>query len=277
MPKYVEKKFDLSEEEIQDLIQRSKNGDTVAQARMLEVFGNLLSKYVAFLMHGKWNIDEADMRYFVRMWVIDPNVGYHLKARKLNSAGYKHVNECIRGVTGMVNRYCDEEDVVQTVQMTFLHCVSKYERRMSKDGSGFVPFSGYLYWNLGYHIKKHTEMFLISQVGRRTYTLLEDSSTRYNDGDGGDIPDGYEAPPEPGVEEMLNTDTIDEFWVLGDTARWPFDQLSIKDRQLFKWRYVDGLHASDIAERLTEHANTVREHINKAKKNLITILEEEDL
>jgi DNA-binding CsgD family transcriptional regulator len=67
---------------------------------------------------------------------------------------------------------------------------------------------------------------------------------------------------------MLAVEEIDEMWVLGTTAAEPFDQLSIQERQLLKWRYVDGERSSEISLKINEHPNTIREHLTKIKNKV---------
>ena len=66
-------------------------------------------------------------------------------------------------------------------------------------------------------------------------------------------------------------------WVLGKTAAEPFDRLSIQERQLLKWRYVDGKRSSEIASKITEHPNTVREHLGKIRDKIVDIIKESQL
>ena len=67
---------------------------------------------------------------------------------------------------------------------------------------------------------------------------------------------------------MLSTDKIDEFWVLGEKNVSPFDRLSVQERQLLKWRYVDGERSSEISLKINEHPNTIREHLTKIKNKV---------
>ena len=64
---------------------------------------------------------------------------------------------------------------------------------------------------------------------------------------------------------MLGTQEINELWVLGQDCYPPYDSLSVQERQLIKCRYVDNMKSSEIAEIITEHPNTVRDHISKVK------------
>jgi DNA-directed RNA polymerase specialized sigma24 family protein len=52
--------------------------------------------------------------------------------------------------------------------------------------------------------------------------------------------------------------------------------LTIQERQLIKWRYVDGKRSSEISQKINEHPNTVREHLTKIRDKLIDLLEESD-
>ena len=65
--------------------------------------------------------------------------------------------------------------------------------------------------------------------------------------------------------DLFFSEEIDEFWVLGETATTPFDELTVQERQLIKWRFIDKKRSSEIALKITEHPNTVREHITKIK------------
>jgi len=165
------------------------------------------------------------------------------------------------GITYMAKRYGDEEDVRQTVNMTFFQCIARYQRRDSEKGP--IPFSGFLYSYFFYLLKKNVDTFLIDQLGRKTFPLLADDD---NSDDEEEPQPGFKAPPvEYTIDQMLGTQEINELWVLGQDCYPPYDGLSVQERQLIKWRYVDNMKSSEIAEIITEHPNTVRDHISKVK------------
>jgi hypothetical protein len=64
---------------------------------------------------------------------------------------------------------------------------------------------------------------------------------------------------------MLGTQEINELWVIGENCYPPYDRLSVQERQLLKWRFIDNMKSSEIALIVTEHPNTVREHLSKVK------------
>lgn len=165
------------------------------------------------------------------------------------------------GITYMAKRYGEEEDVRQTVNMTFFQCISRYQRKDSEKGP--IPFSGFLYSYFFYLLKKNVDTFLIDQLGRKSFPLLDDESG--SDEDENTQP-GFKAPPvEYTIEEILGAEEINEFWVLGETCYPPFDSLTVQERQLLKWRHVDNRKSSEIAQIVTEHPNTVREHLTKVR------------
>lgn len=45
---------------------------------------------------GKYSYSDYDIRRFVSLFVKDKIVRFNLMKNKLNQAGYKHVNECMR-------------------------------------------------------------------------------------------------------------------------------------------------------------------------------------
>ena len=74
----------------------------------------------------------------------------------------------------MAKRYGDEEDVRQTVDMTFFQCITRYQRKDSEKGP--IPFSGFLYSYFFYLLKKNVDTLLIDQLGRKTFPLLDDEA-----------------------------------------------------------------------------------------------------
>lgn len=269
---YKETHFELTEEEMQDLVARGKAGDGAAQAELIKIFNNFLNKYLALIYHGKYDLGKSyDLRRFIALFVKDNIVRMYLVRNKLNSQGYKHVQECLNGIRYMAQRYGDEEDVRQTIDMTFLQCLMRYEPKESARGP--IPFSAYLYSYFFYLLKKNVDAFLIDQLGRKTFPLITDDEAANSDGDQSEMIQGFTAPPEPSAEELLGPDFIDEYWVMGDSAMPPFDLLSVQERQLLKWRYVDGLRSSEIAIKITEHPNTVREHFNRIRIRVKEIID----
>jgi hypothetical protein len=96
MASYKEQYYNLSEEEMQALIAKAKSGSQYAQNELLKVFNNFLTKYVSLLYYGKYNLSDYHIRRFTSLFVKDSFVRFNLMKNKLNQAGYKHVNECLR-------------------------------------------------------------------------------------------------------------------------------------------------------------------------------------
>lgn len=264
---YTETYYSLTEDQMQSLIIKAKTGDGAAQVELLEIFSNFLNKYTAMLYYGRYSFNDYDIRQFIALFVKDKTVHTQLRRNRMTPSSLKYVREVMRGIQYMAQRYGDEEDIHQTVQMTFVQCLERYERK------GEVPFSGYLYSYYFYLLKKNVDIFLIDQLGRKTFPLVADDD-QYEDRDGGEVKVGFTAPPSPSAEDLIHAEEIDEYWVAGDTAQPPFDKLTIQERQLLRWRFVNGERSSDIANRITEHPNTVREHFNRIRGRIATALEE---
>jgi RNA polymerase sigma factor (sigma-70 family) len=273
MTSYKEQYYSLAEEEMQKLISDSKKGSQKSQEELLKVFSNFLTKYISLLYYGKFNLNDYDIRRFVSLFIKEPSARFALMKNKISSSNLKIVNETMRGIHYMTKRYGDEEDIRQTVYMTFFQCVARYERKDSAKGP--IPFSGFLYSYFFYLLKKNVDTFLIDQLGRKTFPLLDDEAT--SDESDEDYVVGFKADPiEYSMERLMATDRIDEFWVLGENVEGPFDKLSIQERQLLKWRYVDGKRSSQISQIVNEHPNTVREHLSKVREKVKQILLEDE-
>jgi len=168
----------------------------------------------------------------------------------------------------MAKRYGDEEDVRQTVDMTFFQCIARYQRKDSEKGP--IPFSGFLYSYFFYLLKKNVDTFLIDQLGRKSFPLLDDEA---NEEDQDNNSPGFKAPAEEiDMDRLLAAEDINEFWVLGENCSQPFNELTVQERQLIKWRYVDNLRSSEISKKITEHPNTVREHLSKIRSKIKDIM-----
>lgn len=132
---------------------------------------------------------------------------------------------------------------------------------------------GFLYSYFFYLLKKNVDIFLIDQLGRKTFPLLADESSDDKEDQQKQV--GFKAPPEEReMESFLNAEEINEFWILGENCAEPFASLSVQERQLLKWRYVDGLRSSQISEKISEHPNTVREHLSKTRDKILRIVVE---
>lgn len=255
---------------MQELIAKAKTGSSKHQEELLKVFNNFLTKYTSMLYYGKYNLNDYDIRRFISLFIKDPGTRFSLMRQKFTQPVIKNVNECMRGIHYMAKRYGDEEDIRQTVNMTFFQCIARYERK------GSIPFSGFLYSYFFYLLKKNVDTFLIDQLGRKTFPLLSDESNSDDDSEDSFI--GFKADPvEYSMEQLLAADKIDEFWVLGEKNMSPFDRLTVQERQLLKWRYVDGQRSSQISTKINEHPNTVREHLVKIRNKIKEAIVEEDL
>lgn len=274
MSSYKEQYYSLAEEEMQDLIAKTKSGNTKAQNEILKVFHNFLTKYISLLYYGKYNLSDYDIRRFISLFIKDPGTRFALMKNKYNNTTLKSINETMRGIHYMIKRYGDEEDIRQTVHMTFFQCIARYERKDSAKGP--IPFSGFLYSYFFYLLKKNVDTFLIDQLGRKTFPLLSDEAT--TDESDEDYVVGFKADPiEISMEQMMATKKIDQFWVLGEKTQSPFDRLTVQERQLLKWRYVDGKRSSQISQTVNEHPNTIREHLSKIKEKIRNTIHEEDM
>jgi len=126
-------------------------------------------------------------------------------------------------------------------------------------------------------LKKNVDTFLINQLGRKTFPLIDDDAD--TDPESENFQAGFKAAPnENDLELILSVEDIDEAWVAGENNGPVFDRLTIQERQLIKWRYVDGKRSSEISLKINEHPNTVREHLKEIKQKLVEIItEDEDL
>ena len=128
MTAYKEQYYSLEENEMQDLIAKAKKGSGKSQEELLKVFSNFLTKYISLLYYGKFNLNDYDIRRFISLFIKDPSTRFALMKNKMSGSNMRVINECMRGIHYMTKRYGDEEDIRQTVYMTFFQCIGRYER-----------------------------------------------------------------------------------------------------------------------------------------------------
>lgn len=255
--------YNVPEEEMQEIIARAQAGSQKDQEYLFKIFNNFLEKYVNMLSTGYYDLRDYDIKQFVYLFIGDKTLSAKIRNDQFNFNAYKEVSNVMKGIVYMVKRYNDEGDVRQTVHLTFLQCVLHYKRR------GDIPFSGYLYRYFFYSLKKNVDSLLIDQLGLKSFPLMTDDAVTSSFKDGSTESAGgmsvHETegvnPPAPTVEDMMEIENIDEYWVMGERCSYPFSQLTIPERQLLKWRFVDGLRPNKIAEKTSDHPNTCRQHI----------------
>lgn len=261
--------YDIPEDEIQEIIIRAQSGEYKSQEYLLKVFSNFLEKYVNLLNKGHYDLRDYDIKCFVNLYVPSKDLRFKISKGRLDFKTYSEVTKTMQRIHNMVKRYNTEEDIRQTVNMTFTQCVSRYKR------IGKIPFSGYLYRYFFFLLKRNVGLFLIGQLDLKSYPLITDDSvtSSISQDDAGVIHEAV-APTAPQLEDMLTIDDIDENWVRGIGVSFPFNTLDIHERQLLKWRYVDGLRPNKISEKTSDHPNTCRQHIKVIVRKIDSLMEE---
>ena len=270
MPKkktYKDRQYSLSNDEMYELVLAFQVGDEKAGLKMMEVFENFLANFIKLLFYGVYDRSNYELRRFISFYVPEGFLRYKLLKNQMNSSEFRQVNDIVRGISGMVARTCQLEDVEQAINLSFLDCLKRYELRESSQG-GSVPIPNYISYYSLYLFKKATDTYLINQLGRHTFPLIDEKDSNEKTDYSEAIQHGMAPPVGPNLEEFLDRDEFDELWVRGDTARGVFATLTQSERQILKWRYIDGEKASEIANRILEHSNTSRERLTAIKQKL---------
>src|SRR5688572_14688804 len=87
------KYYQLPEDELQEVLTRAKAGDTKAQLQLIKIFDNFLSKYVALLYKGKYDLHDYDIRRFVGLFVTNTDTKNRLRYNKITYKTYQDVAE----------------------------------------------------------------------------------------------------------------------------------------------------------------------------------------
>lgn len=96
MAAYKEQYYTLEENEMQDLIDKAKKGSSKAQVELIKVFNNFLTKYTTMLYHGKYNLNDYDIRRFIALFIKDNYARGNLIRNKVNQQTSKVVQEAMQ-------------------------------------------------------------------------------------------------------------------------------------------------------------------------------------
>lgn len=96
MAAYKEQYYTLEESEMQDLIEKAKNGNSKSQVELIKVFNNFLTKYTTMLYHGKYNLNDYDIRRFIALFIKDNYARGNLIRNKINPQTTKVVQEAMQ-------------------------------------------------------------------------------------------------------------------------------------------------------------------------------------
>jgi DNA-directed RNA polymerase specialized sigma24 family protein len=269
MPKksYKERQYNLTNDEMYKLVMEFQAGNESAGIKMMEVFENFLANFIKLLFYGVYDRNNYELRRFIGFYVPEGYLRFKLLKNQMNSSEMKQINDVIRGISGMVQRNCEIEDVQQAINLSFLQCLRVYKPRESSQG-GSVPIPNYISNYSLYLFKKATDTYLINQLGRHTFPLMDEKDSNEKTDYAEPVQQGMAPPVGPGLEEFLDREEFDERWVSGESAKGIFALLTPSERQILKWRYIDGEKASEIANRILEHSNTSRERLAAIKQKL---------
>ena len=249
--------YQLPEEEMQALVKRVQEGDPEATEQILKIFENFFMKYVSLLYYGRYDLRDYDLRQFIKLWLYQKKYIKYLNVKNMHPNTMSDIKQSINKIVFMVKRYNDIEDVIHTCQMALLSSIKRYERR------GEVPFSAFLYNYYFYALKKEVQVFLIDQLGRKTFPLIDSPSES-----GVDNTDrlrfAMETPTvdlDAETESLSSSGGIDARWVEGMTTEFPFSELDEDQRQLLKWRFIDGLTLAEISQRRLQKTTDVKREL----------------
>ena len=231
--------WDEQEAEIADLVARSNAGDSGATSELLEKFEVYLKRWETLLIYRRFSLEATDIREFFCLYIRNRNVTRMLRSMNLNRQVMGEVWRISGELHYLVTTMMEREDVWQLIISVFLHCLRRY-RPMEKEGKT-IPFFRYLYYRFRLELKSELTKLTMDPVFSYGFYELNQEG-----GQGETQKPTREYSYDQNFFEFQND--IQEGWVSGTDATFPFDRLDPHERQVIKWHYRDGLRRKDIAE-----------------------------
>lgn len=223
----------VSYEELEDIVQAHKDGDSEATDKLIGAFWKYMQKYVRLVSSGKTDITDRKIRQFIKLFMSkEESATAHMfrKNRKAqqdllqaseaihylfqHSSYEELLNEAILALLIVADRYKSEGNFFHTY-VSRVFCF-QYYRQLQQLLLLNTPTNCLPYFDEEY----------ADDLGEYTEGILED--TRFL------------------INEPL--DEINENWINGLTAGDIFEDLTPTQRRILKLHYEDDLKDEDIAD-----------------------------
>jgi RNA polymerase sigma factor (sigma-70 family) len=250
---------DRDYQQIEELVQKYKNGDEAAAEMLIRYFHPFLCKYLSLLKDNKFDIKNKDSRNFVCSFLAEADVRALLKKHWHSAETIAKAYNCI----GYLNKVCEQytsEDIYQELIVILLTLCKRYDIKKGKN------FCGYVNNAFRYELSRKIKM-----ITKDPIVFSASDNMNYNDLEYIDNVSPFEENPKlyvntPVLMEYDNTLDID--WVNGITCSDSFYNLERMERLILKCTYQDGMTDIQISEMIGVHRHTIRNKRIKAIEKL---------
>lgn len=252
-------------EEIDQLVFEYQKGNAEAGLELLRRFGYheqaqemdlFLGKYFKLLRYGTINFADKDTRKFIRQFTKNEALKKALLPFYQYADAKREARKIVQMVNDRLSRITDEE-LQQDLCVVLLEKAMRYEKVKPK-----VNFCGYLFNSFRYRLFETQAPLFKDMLYGYEMELFEDKADEFSEIDIDELtkPDLY----FKGEQEELGFN-----WILGKTAGFPFDQLTVFDRTLLHMHEVKGMTLEQVGLQMGYHRDTIWLKRKRIKEHVI--------
>lgn len=248
-------------------VELAQAGDEEATLALLEAFGwrekgrwyNFLGKYDKLLWHGRLDMKNKESRWFIQLFIKDPEVRRRLQWSRQNYHVTMSAQETANFLQDLVREHYTREELRQELTCYFLELVQNYQKRPQINFAGYLMgyFRYRVYWLLHKRLFKY-DLFMLQER-----LVLDDVPFI----DPGFALKDLEKDPLLRLEEA--NDTLGIFWVNGRCSA-EFEALSTLERMILRDWYLLNETDTQIAKKYGYHRNSILTKRHKAIAKLKT-------
>ncbi|MEX3713415.1 hypothetical protein ABFV99_13505 [Cytobacillus horneckiae] len=255
-------------EQIDALIFQYQSGSSEAALGIIKAFGynpdtNELSKYInkyfSLLRFGVINFKDKDTRHFLRQFTKDKQLLQEL----IPFYQYAHTKKATRKIVQTINyrmRHITDEELIHDLCTLILVQAKKYKKQGKK-----TNFCGYLINSYRYKVYEHYKYLFKDMHYNHRIEMLED----YKD-ENSEIRIAELIKPDlyfKNEKEILGFN-----WILGKTATFPFNQLTMFERTLLSLYDDKGMTYEEVGAQMGYHRDTIWSKRKQIKEKLNSLL-----
>lgn len=260
-------------ERIDALVFQFQEGSNEAADELIKSFGfdtntkelsKFLNKYFSLLRFGVINFKDRDSRNFIRLFTKNQQ----LKDELIPFYQYAHTKKAARKVVQRINyrmRHLGDTELIHDLCSILLFLASRYK----KQGKNTF-FCGYLYKSFKFEVHSYYKYLFKDLHYSHRIEMLED----YKDD-----------KSEIRIDELLKPDLyfknekekLGFNWILGKTATFPFDQLTMFERTILSMYDDKNMTYEEVGTHMGYHRDTIWSKRKGIKNKLLQLLKEPPL
>lgn len=234
--------------EIEELVQRFKDGDRSVGEQLLQKFENYFNKFYLIVKNITINLNDRETKFFISMFLNDATL--FQKKEDISSDDYHTVMQAFGSVCNTYGKL-PREDIYQDMYLVFFTLLNRY-KPIGK------TFGSYLCTSFVYEYSRLIKSYLKDPLSRVDKTVEYIDMFHRN---------RYVEPEYAFFNMPYDEEKQDDLWIHGLTCSEAFSKLTPLERIILIRYYIERKSDREIAEQIGRTRNYVNiKRLNAVKK-----------